>query len=433
MEPNAYYQRKRDSQRFPPDLDDLESTRLYFRNHAISLLYTGVVWSGIVEPLDDWGAQTTWTRKGGGSASTNSTTQSEEVLPNTNADAVGYSVYVFRSHRGKGHMSAWLERNPDKIIFTVRSCDLEDFLQRKNAKFELMDEQQDSNGAVGDDPPPSAGAPAPAPPAARQELRHRFDPEYALVRDFYGDKVTDRTGAHMINHVDEGIWILQRLGAADTVIRAYILHPLVQGDAELAAFWENGLDSKLHNNPRVMQLALEYRNIANAHLSWHPPPSESPFSASPLREVNQMLVADKVQNRKDFELYHLGLHPRSARLAAYFEEWLEKLGVEEAQYQFLCTELLERTGGVELAKLQQAVVGSASREGCVGETDQLGYKQVFGSSRKSSWFGGRKEVSSVVSSAGFFWSFCLGVGTGILLFRWMNEQNGVEKKRARPL
>jgi hypothetical protein len=55
---------------------------------------------------------------------------------------------------------------------------------------------------------------------------------------------------------------------------------------------------------RVLLLATEYRNIANAHLSYHPP-GESTFVLSPLSEVNIMLIADKIQNRKDFELYHV--------------------------------------------------------------------------------------------------------------------------------
>jgi hypothetical protein len=46
-----------------------------------------------------------------------------------------------------------------------------------------------------------------------------------------------------------------------------------------------------------------------------------------------MLIADKVQNRKDFELYHEATHPRSKELAMYFRLWLEKLGVSEENYQ----------------------------------------------------------------------------------------------------
>ena len=45
-----------------------------------------------------------------------------------------------------------------------------------------------------------------------------------------------------------------------------------------------------------------------------------------------MLIADKIQNRKDFQLYHLGTHTRSEQLDQYFKNWLEKLEVSEDFY-----------------------------------------------------------------------------------------------------
>jgi hypothetical protein len=46
-----------------------------------------------------------------------------------------------------------------------------------------------------------------------------------------------------------------------------------------------------------------------------------------------MLIADKIQNRKDFELYHEGTHERSLELKCYFIDWLWRLGVREGEYQ----------------------------------------------------------------------------------------------------
>jgi hypothetical protein len=52
-----------------------------------------------------------------------------------------------------------------------------------------------------------------------------------------------------------------------------------------------------------------------------------------LHEVKLMLIGDKIQNRKDFELYHKGKHERSAELDLYFKEWLKFLDVTEERYQ----------------------------------------------------------------------------------------------------
>ena len=48
-----------------------------------------------------------------------------------------------------------------------------------------------------------------------------------------------------------------------------------------------------------------------------------------------MLIADKVQNRKDFLKYHYGTHKKSVELDIYFKNWLRALNVTEADYNFL--------------------------------------------------------------------------------------------------
>jgi hypothetical protein len=63
---------------------------------------------------------------------------------------------------------------------------------------------------------------------------------------------------------------------------------------------------------------------------------------SPLEEVNKMLVADKIQNRKDFEIYHKENHPRAVELDKYFKNWLLKLSVTEEKYQSYCQNLLAK-------------------------------------------------------------------------------------------
>lgn len=55
---------------------------------------------------------------------------------------------------------------------------------------------------------------------------------------------------------------------------------------------------------RVMLLGMEYRSTANNYLSFKSATEQ--IKLSPITDVNHMLVADKVQNRKDFEIYHKG-------------------------------------------------------------------------------------------------------------------------------
>lgn len=45
-----------------------------------------------------------------------------------------------------------------------------------------------------------------------------------------------------------------------------------------------------------------------------------------------LVFIDKIQNRKDFEIYHKATHENSAALTQYFSEWLDTLGVSESDY-----------------------------------------------------------------------------------------------------
>ena len=77
---------------------------------------------------------------------------------------------------------------------------------------------------------------------------------------------------------------------------------------------------------------MEYRNIANAHLSHRKIFYLDEIKLSPLKIVNDMLIADKIQNRKDFEIYHKNRHKRSEELDCYFRDWLRRLSISEDVY-----------------------------------------------------------------------------------------------------
>jgi hypothetical protein len=160
---------------------------------------------------------------------------------------------------------------------------------------------------------------------------------YQLISNYYGEKRARRSQVRLMQHIDEGLVILREIGASADAQAAYCLHPLLQSDEALS---ENYPHISASDVPvRVVLLAMEYRNVANQYLSRRVISDVKDIRLSPLDEVNHMLIADKVQNRKDFEIYHEGHHPRSAELAAYFRNWLRRLGVGEDKYANLISGL----------------------------------------------------------------------------------------------
>lgn len=158
--------------------------------------------------------------------------------------------------------------------------------------------------------------------------------EYKRIALYYGDRVAQRSQVPLINHINEGLMVLDIIGAGLSAKAAFCLHPIFQSDADLAkGDWKYNITS-----PYVMMLVMEYRSVANEYLSDKVNACHK-IRLSPLKDVNDMLIADKIQNRKDFELYHKGKHARSEELDLYFKEWLEALGIAEGFYQFIARRL----------------------------------------------------------------------------------------------
>ena len=165
-------------------------------------------------------------------------------------------------------------------------------------------------------------------------IRHTI--EYQAISDFYGSQTAKRSGVLLTQHIDDGIVILESIGADSITQAAFCLHPIFQMDDALVTTATEFM--RVYGIPQSAFLAMEYRGIANAYLAYHVMPRDG-IRLGPLSQVHQMLVADKVQNRKDFDLYHKAGHPNSERLTQYFNEWLTALGVSEARYQELISEL----------------------------------------------------------------------------------------------
>jgi hypothetical protein len=217
------------------------------------------------------------------------------------AGAPYHSVYIYASARGRGLWARAFAGQPP--VVTTPGCRLDAFLAAKSIPHIVA-------------------------------ARITEAPEYLAIEREYGAQTARRSGVLLMRHIDEGLAVLQRIGAPEAALRAFCLHPLLQEDAACAANLER---VTALTEPELLALALEYRRVANATLSPRPIASADEIPLSERPEVNQMLVADKVQNRKDFLLHHRGRHPRSDVLDRYFRLWLERLGVSEARF----TELVE--------------------------------------------------------------------------------------------
>jgi hypothetical protein len=154
---------------------------------------------------------------------------------------------------------------------------------------------------------------------------------FNAIAAFYGERRAQRSGVLLINHIVEGLTVLDCIGATRAARDAFCLHPMFQADADLIT----NLPRVGEFNPYVMMLVMEYRARANESLSDRvimlrgssPAWAGKSATPGPLAEVRDMLVADKVQNYADFLTYHADTHPRAKELHFYFKHWLRELGV----------------------------------------------------------------------------------------------------------
>lgn len=161
---------------------------------------------------------------------------------------------------------------------------------------------------------------------------------YCAIAAHYGDRTAERSGVPLIKHIDEGLIVMWMIGASADAMNAFCLHPMFQTDDDLRKYAVLARQV----DPYVMMLVMEYRARANESLSkrvsmncGHPQWAGTPPTPGPLAEVRDMLIADKVQNRADFLIYHRATHPHAVELDYYFQRWLEVLGIDAARYQEL--------------------------------------------------------------------------------------------------
>lgn len=165
--------------------------------------------------------------------------------------------------------------------------------------------------------------------------------EYRAAELLYDNRkeCAKRSGVPKINHIDEGLLILEELQADLVTMRAWCLHPIMQMDDDLIKAMSPEYYPELWAfDWQAVALAVEYRRCANTYLCR---PETDGYQIEdlpdiPLFQVHNMLIADKVQNRKDFKSYHLGTHDRSDQLDSYFTLWLRHLDITETYYDKLC-------------------------------------------------------------------------------------------------
>lgn len=165
---------------------------------------------------------------------------------------------------------------------------------------------------------------------AKQENDIIFDSleysgEHLVIAAYYENKVARRSNVPLINHIVEGCELLKKWKPDNVnfIRRAFCLHPLVQ----------NNIDIDL-THYETFELATEYAEKANSYLcrpdtDWLIIHGDAAVLQTHLGEMSKecawMLLADKVQNQKDFRTYHWFNHERSDELEAYFNLWIKTL------------------------------------------------------------------------------------------------------------
>ena len=153
------------------------------------------------------------------------------------------------------------------------------------------------------------------------------DASFQAIRLHYAAGKAARSGVFLIGHIVEGLMILVRIGASRTAMQAWCLHPIVQSNDDLVNTVARGIPVNFGNQHiQPLILAMEYRAVANSYLS-----NMTPNRAKLREDVNripairQMLIADKVQNRKDFVSQPEGTYANEDALNTYFEDWLDSI------------------------------------------------------------------------------------------------------------
>lgn len=150
-----------------------------------------------------------------------------------------------------------------------------------------------------------------------------FQKAHSVISLYYKDKVAQRSKLPLMNHINEGVAILASIQCEHFTSAqiAFCLHPLAQNNV---SYPEDDF------TPKINSLVREYAHYANRYLC-NPETDHIKSVADlhkhlgniPSKECLLMLLADKIQNQKDFLLHHYGKHKRYPQLNSYFNLWIK--------------------------------------------------------------------------------------------------------------
>lgn len=145
---------------------------------------------------------------------------------------------------------------------------------------------------------------------------------HAIAEEFLKDKISPRTKQPFMDHINEGLLILRKIGVPQFVEAAWCIHPLLQKDEWI----RSGCFLVKDLPPDVICLTMEFRMVANQIRPDDCRASRAlPFGAWP-KAIKMMLIADKIQEWHSYTVYKR--HFTEAEIndvTLYFDEWLSKI------------------------------------------------------------------------------------------------------------
>lgn len=161
------------------------------------------------------------------------------------------------------------------------------------------------------------------------DLGIRTTNEWRIAKEILAPQRSNRTQVSYFDHIEEGIKILEDLDTSLACQRAFVIHPLLQPDPVI---FENMLWVPEFEQTALV-LCMEYRWVANLGTRKALRANGGKITLSVLQEVNTMLVADKIQNRKLFETRLPKNDPDYEEIRQYFSLWMDALDISERIYQ----------------------------------------------------------------------------------------------------